>query len=846
MATYSLLSYNGMDYVKAVGTGVTAQALHTFIQANPTVGESYGYSDASGTMFRFDADILLGDSSNSGSATTWDISNQQIFIDVRTTFEIHGILSGGNLDADGFSQNGCSLRLISPSIDKVLFKDNGELNLYGSHIYANARLRIDGNDCAFRVIDSDRELEDDIEPSTSQNLIYDVSRSRVHHTGGVGLKTFSFAPSGSRTQFTLTDVKIQKCAYAFQAGLGTILTARGVEIDSCTNHLVGFVGNGSVIRFIDSDVPTSLRMLAPPSNGIFSLENSYTFSAKDLQQNPLEGVSTWIVDQQGDIRVEATTDASGNLITAIDTLNRKTYIGATETTREAHTVFYRSPSTIWGETPINVSGISPVSINLFLIIDSYYTQTDLVAQAHTGITIIDHGNTPVTWNSLEYRFTVSCDTTVNPSLDIEDVYNYLKYRQSQVGTFAGLDTREVHQFITVVGGDYYTNTSDISYYSGIQGGVRVVDQNDDGLLGVDRHYSNSGAYFQGAEESSISIPNVIDNSRVVAINYTKSTKIIDQYGQEIITVPSLIDNTIVSGGNGYSHTFTVGGNSTHQLGDIVLLKVNWQSGTQAKIPLRLFQVITESGITAIDVQEDDLIHNNMIINGIAGYDGSLADSSNGGELTANFTDVEINVNDADDSFDCQKGIAWWRWINTTELGALYYDALGLAYVPDERNIEIRGRLKLKNSKPNSELVIFGGVWKHYQGESIITTGATNASIQWVPNDRLYNSNSTQITDIKVVVDQYLDATISSRSTQTSVDAIDTSNLATTADITALNDFNPSTDIVANVALVDTVTTNTDMRGTDNALLGSAYVEPDNTSVSPVSYTHLTLPTILRV
>lgn len=37
-----------------------------------------------------------------------------------------------------------------------------------------------------------------------------------------------------------------------------------------------------------------------------------------------------------------------------------------------------------------------------------------------------------------------------------------------------------------------------------------------------------------------------------------------------------------------------------------------------------------------------------------------------------------------------------------------------------------------------------------------------------------------------------------------------------AQITALNDFNPSTDTVANVTLVATTTTNTDMRGTDSA------------------------------
>jgi len=50
---------------------------------------------------------------------------------------------------------------------------------------------------------------------------------------------------------------------------------------------------------------------------------------------------------------------------------------------------------------------------------------------------------------------------------------------------------------------------------------------------------------------------------------------------------------------------------------------------------------------------------------------------------------------------------------------------------------------------------------------------------------------------------------------------DVSALATAASIAALNDFNPATDTIANVTTVATTTTNTDMRGTDNALLAAS-------------------------
>jgi len=63
---------------------------------------------------------------------------------------------------------------------------------------------------------------------------------------------------------------------------------------------------------------------------------------------------------------------------------------------------------------------------------------------------------------------------------------------------------------------------------------------------------------------------------------------------------------------------------------------------------------------------------------------------------------------------------------------------------------------------------------------------------------------------------------------TNVDAILVDTGTTLPDqINALNDFNPATDTVANVTLVDTTTTNTDMRGTD----GANTVAPDNASIT---------------
>jgi hypothetical protein len=155
--------------------------------------------------------------------------------------------------------------------------------------------------------------------------------------------------------------------------------------------------------------------------------------------------------------------------------------------------------------------------------------------------------------------------------------------------------------------------------------------------------------------------------------------------------------------------------------------------------------MTSTGVVFLDEQVEDTIHNNMVFGTQIGVDGSTVDVSQGGPLSANLTNIQIHVNDTDNVFDSRLGIAWWRWINTTEQGALIYDAPAMVYKPDERNIEIQGPLKIKNTKVDSELTITNGIWKHYQGESIIA--ADSYTIVWVPNDRLYNSNNDQIASI---------------------------------------------------------------------------------------------------
>jgi len=65
-----------------------------------------------------------------------------------------------------------------------------------------------------------------------------------------------------------------------------------------------------------------------------------------------------------------------------------------------------------------------------------------------------------------------------------------------------------------------------------------------------------------------------------------------------------------------------------------------------------------------------------------------------------------------------------------------------------------------------------------------------------------------------------------------------------ATLAGLNDFDPTTDTVANVTTVATTTTNTDMRGTDNAALATALATVDTNVDSILVDTGTTLPATL--
>lgn len=210
---------------------------------------------------------------------------------------------------------------------------------------------------------------------------------------------------------------------------------------------------------------------------------------------------------------------------------------------------------------------------------------------------------------------------------------------------------------------------------------------------------------------NITAANIIDDSRVRLYNVTKAAE---------------LDNSLVSGGSGYSYSVNLQSASVDD-GDTISLTATYQSGTSAKLCLQLTGVISASGLTFINSQEDDTVYN---ANGI---DGSTVT-----EFTEDFPNVHIDINDGDGTTTIQRLYAWFVYITTTSSGIEWCDGI---FAIDEVNYEIKtSTLDLLLDNTGSNPVILTGANLTRDDGAIPVETSTSSSLFLFP-DKAYIANS---------------------------------------------------------------------------------------------------------
>jgi hypothetical protein len=166
----------------------------------------------------------------------------------------------------------------------------------------------------------------------------------------------------------------------------------------------------------------------------------------------------------------------------------------------------------------------PIKQSVSLREDSNVTQTLVAALAHTGITLTDHGGSPVTWNGKVFGITI----TANSSNSLADLKHFLHASlaaNSPIGGKAsGLNW---HNLLPM-----NLTETERGLYGSTQKGVRVIDQTGEPFAGVVRMQADDGTYYTPPVSYELSFTGLVADSEVRAYTGTDPATSVEIGGVE--------------------------------------------------------------------------------------------------------------------------------------------------------------------------------------------------------------------------------------------------------------------------------------------------------------------------
>lgn len=257
----------------------------------------------------------------------------------------------------------------------------------------------------------------------------------------------------------------------------------------------------------------------------------------------------------------------------------------------------------------------------------------IAAGTVTGITITDHGASPVTWNGKAYSITIT-DTGTHTG---EEIVQYVR----------GLNDFDYHDLVQTNGTAFKTVRGKVYGDAGATlKGVRVV-QSDGTTSHADfnLHTADDGTTYIPPLPPAAAESTVLADSRVQLFNVTTDTE---------------IDNVFVTG-TSYSYVITTEASA----GDALRLRV-CKLGRE---PAESLAVWGAAGATFLISQPEDAIYTAW------GIDGSAITEFTG-DVTGH---IYIDANDLDGMTTKTRLGAWYSWLLTTEIGIRHFYG-GVSYL----------------------------------------------------------------------------------------------------------------------------------------------------------------------
>jgi hypothetical protein len=302
-------------------------------------------------------------------------------------------------------------------------------------------------------------------------------------------------------------------------------------------------------------------------------------------------------------------------------------------------------------------------------------------------------------------------------------YESVDFDFSVVGTY---DFRDA----TIIGTVVLTNSS--------VGSVTVQ-------LHPDHLYTNTGPNItvQASVLVDIAAPNLINGTRVQIYNVTQAAE---------------IDNSLVSGGGGYTYYAEMGTGYEVEDGDIIRLRATYVSGASAaKEELTNSVAISASGITFVDGQTDDDV-----------YIAWAVDGSTITEFSADYPNIQVDINDPDGDTTKRRLGAWLKYIVTTADGIRnFYGASTTNSVADIRINVDTVDLKLDNVS-GSEVYFSDNDIRLYRSDlaQIIASGSDSIFLDYSGVPFVTETGTSGLTagesaklDLIATVDEKIDDTL---------------------------------------------------------------------------------------
>jgi hypothetical protein len=203
------------------------------------------------------------------------------------------------------------------------------------------------------------------------------------------------------------------------------------------------------------------------------------------------------------------------------------------------------------------------------------------------------------------------------------------------------------------------------------------------------------------------------------------------------TTDTEVANEIVSG-TSWSLLYT--NNVQFSVGDTVRVRLAYQSGTTAKIGYESFAIATSTGWSLLALQESDDVYASIGING-----GTVT------EFTADYPNVQVDINDPDGITSINRLYAWFVNICTTVDGIRYW--LNGIEAEDTANFKIiTSKLNLRLDNLSSSGVLFTGDVRLYRddGAAPVVSSTTGGGSITLYAGKVYTSGLTPVQNDKLM------------------------------------------------------------------------------------------------